>query len=156
MGSFVVIHETGPSEPALEPEDLPEEAKFPAYPVTFLPTLSYPTEERAGIDWGRLDPSSEEALWQALEELQPPAPAHQIGGYPSPVQSDGMEAECQNVAPRRSDDRGVADWRLLLQLDTDDGAGMMWGDVGSLYFWVREKDARAGDFSRIWLILQCH
>jgi uncharacterized protein YwqG len=44
---------------------------------------------------------------------------------------------------------------LLLQLDTDDDAGMMWCDVGSLYFWIREQDARAGDFSKIWMILQC-
>ncbi|MDP3853118.1 DUF1963 domain-containing protein, partial [Phenylobacterium sp.] len=74
-----------------------------------------------------------------------------------PVQSDSMEAECQDIA-RRLGQRGgdLADWRLLLQLDTDDEAGMMWGDVGSLYFWIRERDARIGDFSKVWMILQCH
>ena len=30
----------------------------------------------------------------------------------------------------------AADWRLLLQLDTDDEASMMWGDLGRLYFWI--------------------
>lgn len=81
---------------------------------------------------------------------------HQIGGYPCPVQSDSMEAQRHDIARRLGQPSDMADWRLLLQLDTDDDAGMMWGDVGSLYFWVREQDARAGDFSKIWMILQCN
>ena len=39
--------------------------------------------------------------------------------------------------------------------DTDDDTGWMWGDVGTLYFWIREQDARAGDFSRVWMVFQC-
>jgi len=31
----------------------------------------------------------------------------------------------------------------------------MWGDDGNLYFWVREQDAKVGNFSDVWLILQC-
>jgi uncharacterized protein YwqG len=49
-----------------------------------------------------------------------------------------MEAKCQRLmihhGPR---DRDFANWRLLLQLDTDDAAGMKWGDVGTLYFWIK-------------------
>jgi len=36
---------------------------------------------------------------------------------------------------------------LLLQLDADDEAAMMWDDVGRLYFWIHEKNALAGDCS---------
>jgi uncharacterized protein YwqG len=43
----------------------------------------------------------------------------------------------------------------LLQLDTDDDAGIMWGDCGMLYFWVRAEEAAIGDFRNPWLILQC-
>lgn len=66
-----------------------------------------------------------------------------------------MEAECQAIAQRLGQQDGEAsDWRLLLQLDSDADADMMWVDVGSLYFWIWEQDARAGDFSKVWRILQ--
>lgn len=155
-GSAIVIHETGSPIAAAEPDDLPYEAKFPAYPVSFVRGVSYPTEERLAIDWRGLNAASAEALEQALSDLAPAAPMHQIGGYPCPVQSDSMETECHDIARRLGQPTDIADWRLLLQLDTDYDAGMMWGDVGSLYFWIREQDARAGDFSRIWMVMQCN
>lgn len=156
-GSAVVIYEVGTQVSATEPDDLPYEAKFPAYPVIFKQAISYPSDQRLGLDWRRLNTASSDALAEVLEDLAPLAPMHQIGGYPCPVQNDSMEAECQDIAKRLGQrDGDVSDWRLLLQLDTDDDAGMMWGDVGSLYFWIREQDARAGDFSRVWTILQCH
>jgi uncharacterized protein YwqG len=76
-----------------------------------------------------------------------------------------MEQQCQSLmqelevdsvgtqtAERKS---STTDWRLLLQIDTDNEAGMMWGDTGMLYFWIREQDARAGDFSKVWMVSQC-
>lgn len=51
---------------------------------------------------------------------------------------------------------GAADWRLLLQIDTDeDGPGWMWGDVGRIYFWVKEQDLRSLRFDDAWLVFQC-
>lgn len=157
VGSAIVLHEAGSAVAAAEPTDLPDEAKLPAYHVAFVPAVSYPGSERLEIDWSVLNTASAEALEQALTDSAPDPPMHQIGGYPCPVQNDDMEAECEKIAARLGRRGGdAADWRLLLQLDTDDDAGMMWGDVGSLYFWVREQDASAGDFSKIWMILQCH
>jgi uncharacterized protein YwqG len=40
-------------------------------------------------------------------------------------------------------------------LDTDDDAGMMWGDGGMLYFWIRREDLEKSRFDRCWMILQC-
>jgi hypothetical protein len=51
--------------------------------------------------------------------------------------------------------RTKAEWRLLLQLDSDDELGWCWGDMGTLYFWIREDDLRARRFDRVWLQLQC-
>jgi uncharacterized protein YwqG len=50
---------------------------------------------------------------------------------------------------------GAQNWRLLFQMDSDDDLGVMWGDVGMLYFWIEEAAARRGDFSNVWLVLQC-
>jgi uncharacterized protein YwqG len=50
---------------------------------------------------------------------------------------------------------GSMDWHLLLQVDSEQAAGMMWGDVGRLYYWIRSKDLKAGNFDNVWLVLQC-
>ncbi len=51
--------------------------------------------------------------------------------------------------------RGVDEWLLLLQLDSDDNAGTMWGDAGMLYFWIRKADLAASRFERTWMTWQC-
>ncbi|MEQ1700092.1 MAG: YwqG family protein [Ilumatobacteraceae bacterium] len=97
-----------------------------------------------------------------------PSPTHRLLGHPSPVQGD-MQLECQLVSsglycgnssgyedPRAASSRaGASDWRLLLQIDTDDDANMMWGDCGMLYWWMRDDDIRNGRWDRAHLILQC-
>jgi len=93
----------------------------------------------------------------------------QIGGFPNPIQNDTMELECQLVSnglycgdlsgyeDARAAElaKGAGEWRLLLQLDSEDEIGEMWGDCGFIYFWIRESDARAGRFDKAWLVLQC-
>ncbi|MBO0823759.1 MAG: DUF1963 domain-containing protein [Actinobacteria bacterium] len=93
---------------------------------------------------------------------------HRLLGHPDPVQGD-MQLECQLVTnglycgnltgyrdPRAAGLRdGAAQWRLLLQVDSQDEAGMMWGDLGRLYYWMRHSDLLARDWELSWLILQC-
>ena len=114
-----------------------------------------------------------ETAWDELyvfgEELRPIGqPVHRVGGWPDLVQ-DSMWLAVQLAAagiylggvegwrdPRVPElTPGAADWRLLLQIDTDDAASMMWGDAGRLYFVAREEDLAAGVFERCWLQLQC-
>jgi uncharacterized protein YwqG len=101
------------------------------------------------------------------------APHHQIGGFPHAIQNPDMARECelasQGVNVGSSEGycspqgqalmagEGENDWRLLLQIDTDDEDtdGWMWGDSGILYFWVRQQQARAGLFDQAWVVLQC-
>ena len=80
-----------------------------------------------------------------------------------------MQVECQLVTnglycgdstgyqdPRAKDLRdGAAEWRLLMQIDSQDEADMMWGDMGRLYYWIKHSDLLAHDWELSWLILQC-
>lgn len=95
---------------------------------------------------------------------------HQVAGFARPVQGDDMELECQLVshglycgdatgyehARAEELEPGAAHWKLLLQFDSDDDLGVMWGDYGMLYFWVEADAARAGRFENVWVVLQCH
>ncbi|MBN2239580.1 MAG: DUF1963 domain-containing protein [Dehalococcoidales bacterium] len=39
--------------------------------------------------------------------------------------------------------------------NSDDDTGMMWGDAGKLYFWIKKDDLKNADFTDVWMILQC-
>lgn len=108
------------------------------------------------------------AYWEALDDAGSQEPVHRMFGWPELIQNP-MQLECQLASngvycgnpegyrdPRVEQLRdGAGDWVLLLQIDSDDDIGWMWGDVGRLYFWIREDDLRAGNFDKVWLILQC-
>jgi uncharacterized protein YwqG len=93
---------------------------------------------------------------------------HRLLGHPDQIQGD-MMLECQlassgiyvgNSKGYQSDAAqrvrtGANEWRLLLQIDSDERSKMMWGDVGRIYYWVRDADLRARSWERVWLCLQC-
>ena len=96
-------------------------------------------------------------------------PGHQIAGIAAAVQSPDMDLECQLVTnglycgdgsgyedPRREElEKNKSDWTILLQIDSDDDAGIMWGDMGKLYFWIKKSDLEKSMFQNVWMILQC-
>ncbi len=47
--------------------------------------------------------------------------------------------------------RKPATWLPLLQLDTDPAVDMQWGDMGRLWFLVREDDWKKQRFDRVWV-----
>lgn len=151
------------------PAGVDDDAGYPEVFVEFAAETSYPNDERLMDKISFRDLTGDDELkWEQTSDVGDGL-INRMGGYPVPVQGDLMELECQLASngiyvgdakgyedPRSAALRdGAADWRLLLQLDSDDDAGMMWGDVGRLYFWIREQDARAGDFSKVWMVLQC-
>jgi uncharacterized protein YwqG len=116
-----------------------------------------------------LELEDEEVYDNFLESYAGSETEHQLLGLPRPIQGE-MELECQLVTnglytgdasgykdPRRKTlEPGAIDWTLLLQVDSDDNAGMMWGDLGRLYFWVRRQDLASRNFDKVWTILQCY
>lgn len=165
-GACRVVWERNDAKPLAPPEDLGGRSLIPPFPLTFQPRTSF-ADERVGIDWRSLTRDEERTLDAAILGFLSPEPAHQIGGYPGNLQGDVMEVECAVAAARGGDIRELGtddptptelaaarDWRLLLQVDSDPGAGFDWVQNGRLFFWIREADAQAGDFSRIFAIAQ--
>jgi uncharacterized protein YwqG len=93
---------------------------------------------------------------------------HRMFGYPDQIQ-DEMRTECELVTngiytgdssyasdPRRAAlEANGAMWQLLLQVDSDERLGTMWGDGGRIYYWIREDALRDRAFDRVWLVFQC-
>lgn len=107
-------------------------------------------------------------LADRLEADDPSGPRHQLGGWPL-LQQGPWQRECHLASngiyvgtPEGYEDprvaslaAGVNDWIMLAQIDTDDDAGWMWGDGGTLYFAIRRQDLATRSFERAWMVLQC-
>ena len=57
-------------------------------------------------------------------------------------------------ARARELESGTGEWRLLLQLASDETLGFQFGDGGNLYFMTREQDVRDGRFENVWIVVQ--
>lgn len=70
---------------------------------------------------------------------------HKLGGYPYFTQND----------PREFETYKGEDYVLLFQMDTDDEAGIMWGDCGVANFFISEQDLAIKNFSRVFYSWDC-
>lgn len=156
-----VVHVEGEFPPRPAPEGV---RVLPVRTVRLVPGVDPPPADRLGLD------GEAALLWDRLRDgLNAPgeAPAHRLLGHADPVQ-EAMEVECElrsrglawddwrRLDPPARDalERCADRWRLLLQLDSDDAAGLTWGDAGMLYWWMTEEDLRARRFDRALLIHQ--
>lgn len=171
-GGWAVLYENGGQQ--LYFQELPSDynAENPAPLTKYVGVkkfISYPDAQRVDFATLELSEDDEEEYDDFIDENYGDEPRHQVGGYPNPIQSDAMEEDCQlasggvycgNAEGYRSKQadklrKQKNDWKLLLQYDSDDEIGAMWGDMGMLYFWVRESEAKNCEFSNSWMILQC-
>ena len=171
-GGAVVVHSNAQGlARAAAPPDLNPNSILTAVPVGFRRILTLPTDgaaayEALGIPECQIDDYF--GLVEALAKANFDGPAcHQLLGHSMNVQGD-MQLECQwassglnlSRASAYRDPKGIelapgaAEWRLLLQLDSDDELNVMWGDCGMIYFWIRDCDLQQRRWDGTWTILQ--
>ena len=173
-GSSVVLYMQEPlsSFPLRSlPEDLEDHLRFTG--VTLLPQpldLSMPGLQDQALEDLAMSTEEREAYYNFQTSLEESAAGciHRIGGYPDCVQGDpkleahlvsqGLYCGDQSgykTGKKRGLYSGAKDWELLLQVDSDDKAKMMWGDVGRIYFVIHKSALARRQFDKTWLVFQC-
>jgi uncharacterized protein YwqG len=150
-----------------QPNDLDNGAFFKPCQLTFESEFNIPDWQS---DYLALDFNDNDGNFEALnDELYPDdAATNKLLGHSNNIQ-DGMETECElvtnglycgdgsgyNNPQAKKLKENYKNWQLLLQVDSIDEAGMMWGDVGRLYYWIKKEDLENRKFENAWMILQC-
>jgi len=153
------------------PKDLNEACQFPPCDVAFSNELTLPTWDSEEVSNLRLSEVEADKYIELLEAMHGDNETiFRMFGFADEIQGD-MKLECQLASnglyvgdssgyndPRRPAlEPGAKDWRLLLQIDSEeDTLGMMWGDCGRVYFWIREGDLENRNLDDVWLVLQCY
>lgn len=162
--------------PAPFPEDLEEDFRLPAIGVAMTEETSWPDYEDLAAIMKVREPASDffDAYMAARRELglEDSGNRSKLLGWPDLIQGNAC-FDCEMAArgfylggdrdvppPQVRQEvweSAVESWQLLFQLDTveRDDFQLMFGDCGRVYFYVRKDDLRAGQFDRVWLVLQC-
>ncbi len=159
--SFVALYSHGDTTRATPPGDLAADARFEEQTLAHAQGLGLPVLDSTDGGAFQLESDEEaEAYLELYDELygEPGTPGGVPGtwllGYPYQLQDD-MQEQCAEMAKAAwGIESEPAEWRLLLQLASEPAANMSWGDDGFLYYWIRESDLAARDFSHVWCILQ--
>lgn len=65
---------------------------------------------------------------------------------PSPAQAEAQAAKARQTEAQL--------WRLLVQIDSDPDAELVWHDFGRLYLFLTEEAMRKGDWQSVWVVQQ--
>lgn len=173
-GAFAILYTEDPEgTPATPyPDDFPPDSRISPVSIAPEPTVTLPTPGSRAFPSHLLNREGFAAWSEAFVDLAYElgwADRTVLGGHPCQIQND-MSLECEIVAvggastgsgeahgdPRMAEwERRAGEWVHLLQIASEERAGLMWGDSGCLYYWMKKDDLEAGRFERGWLILQC-
>ena len=145
-GKWSVIYQSNPDSFINYPEDLDnefriEESYIQPKLIEVLPNYDDPSVENLGLTVAEIDAYID--MNEGDDE-----PSHQVGGFPSPIQSNYMDLDSQLAS------NGVYIGNPE-GYESDDDLDVMWGDCGMVYFWAQEQKALKNQFDNSWLILQC-
>jgi uncharacterized protein YwqG len=178
LGSIRVVHVDA------DPVDLevagPDRVELVELPLRFSTEVTLPGET-AGLPASLALDIVELDAWQRLRERLAALQGvevedravdwhalHRLLGHPDTTH-EGMALDAQlvyngvdlNTGDRYFDPRvgtlesGADDWRLLLQLSSDDELGLALGyPVGRLFVWIREEDLKHGRFGDVWAFVR--
>ncbi|HEX9035790.1 MAG TPA: YwqG family protein [Ktedonobacterales bacterium] len=161
------VEQAGLAHQADYPAALPSSARFGSAAVTFEAIPTYAQDLKAEFPDHQVSPQDQQHFEAALAQVAAApsmTPRHQLLGHPDTIQDD-MRQQCQfaanGLADPSSDLQKAAalaasanEWRLLLQIDSDQRLGMTWGSAGMLYFWIRQQDLSNANFNACWVVLQ--
>jgi uncharacterized protein YwqG len=156
-GQCRVLHLEGQAPIAVAPAALAKARRHPERSVGFQAFTSVPSTDWLDVELGFGDGWDE--LIDKDEQRFGDGPQHRLGGYPAEIQNEAMWVGCEHYArglnpytqtgsPPPELLAAAKSWRLLFQVDSDPALKTNWGDGGMLYVFIREEDARAGDFSK--------
>jgi uncharacterized protein YwqG len=155
-----------------------KEILLPCSPVIFSPALTIPVMGSQAydqlVDKAKLKKDEVDRYWDLPGEVRAAycqidsETFHQLLGHANNVQDDmQLEAELVTNGLYCGDQTGYRDrrrknlekqshhWQLLFQLDSVEALGMMWGDMGRLYYWVKRDDLHQRQFGGHWMTMQC-
>lgn len=146
------------------PKDLDEEFIIPELTLDLSQQLSFPTYcEIEGLDEKNYQKICRKYNPYFLKENN-----FKLLGYPDIIQ-DEMEDDCETIYQGYDNSYTITlvdqkkiqahknEWILLFQCSSicTKETDIMFGDFGSIYYWIKKEDLKNKDFSHIWLILQC-
>ncbi len=168
---FKVFYYEGPLEELQRkefPADLVNYSRYKPCKLRFQSSVSIPNWEHDYVS-KQLTKKEIDKYIDATEDLDLNVETNKLLGHSDNIQGP-MELECQLVTnglycgdergyndPRAKElEKGAGDWILLFQVDSNyEESGMIWGDAGMLYFWIRKDDLKNKKFDKCWLISQC-
>jgi uncharacterized protein YwqG len=156
------------------PPTIPDHGRYDSLNVEFQWSITIPDWETPYLNMGYGESGWEEInKYMDMHEritalLNEGRILNRLLGHPEQQQC-WMPRECQleshgmygvaygghSAAEVEAAEAGATEWELLLQIDSDDDARMMWGDCGRLYYWIPREELQRRNFDATWLILQC-
>ena len=163
-GWRVIYREDCTLAPAEAPEDL--EVTFDEAGISFESRIDLLSTDSDLCDDLDLPDEAMDDYFDWLEERE--GECNKLLGHSDNIQG-GMELECEYVtngiycgdpsgyvkAKARGLHKNAHRWHLLMQVESNEEIGMMWGDMGRLYLWITEEDLKEKRFEKTWLVLQC-